>query len=326
MPNHHAVLRLSPGASRHEIKTSYKKLALIYHPDKNQENKTQAGAHFIKIKAAYDALMSGESAKPTPRESRSTANVQGTRARANTYTSTRSFNTQRPRAQTNGSWNRYEQYFGKSDGPNRPMSPMPEEEEEYYEYTSYTYTRSTRPSDPQSPPRPSRSVPKPEDKPSAEPKGTRQTPGERDSHSYPPYTSVHNKLDRCSDLIKDMLEKYNRLDFLLEELSGKGHRGSSPRRACFNKQMEGLSDVMKEFRDGMMEINASTRPQETRYWKENDIKVGMLTQGLRLLERKLILKRNVIDQLLKSLEGYGGVRVVRWEDVLDQLDYLVQIR
>ncbi|XP_009416154.2 uncharacterized protein LOC103996852 isoform X2 [Musa acuminata AAA Group] len=53
------VLGVSPSASAQEIKRSYRKLALKYHPDVNKEANAQE--KFMRIKHAYNTLMNSES-------------------------------------------------------------------------------------------------------------------------------------------------------------------------------------------------------------------------------------------------------------------------
>lgn len=53
--NYYEVLEISPDASAEEIKKSYRKLAMKYHPDRNDGNKT-AEEKFKKLNEAYSVL------------------------------------------------------------------------------------------------------------------------------------------------------------------------------------------------------------------------------------------------------------------------------
>jgi DnaJ-class molecular chaperone len=50
------ILGITHEAGKDEIKRAYRKLALLYHPDRNQS--TNAAEKFIEINRAYDMLMS----------------------------------------------------------------------------------------------------------------------------------------------------------------------------------------------------------------------------------------------------------------------------
>ena len=54
-PNHHRVLGLSPGATKKQIKSAYRRLALKYHPDRNKS--AGAARKFQEITEAYDYLL-----------------------------------------------------------------------------------------------------------------------------------------------------------------------------------------------------------------------------------------------------------------------------
>ena len=54
--NYYEILEVSPSATQEEIAKAYKRLALKYHPDKNQGNEEWAKKKFIEIGEAYEAL------------------------------------------------------------------------------------------------------------------------------------------------------------------------------------------------------------------------------------------------------------------------------
>lgn len=56
MVDFYEVLGVSPNASEKEIKKAYRKLALIWHPDKNPNNQDEASVKFRQISEAYDVL------------------------------------------------------------------------------------------------------------------------------------------------------------------------------------------------------------------------------------------------------------------------------
>ena len=54
--DYYETLGVSKSASETEIKKAYKRLAMKYHPDKNQDNKAEAEAKFKEVKEAYEIL------------------------------------------------------------------------------------------------------------------------------------------------------------------------------------------------------------------------------------------------------------------------------
>lgn len=70
MDKYYNILDLKPGCSQDEIKKAYKKLAIKYHPDKQnnatQEEKAIAESKFKKIAEAYDILMNPEKINNNP--------------------------------------------------------------------------------------------------------------------------------------------------------------------------------------------------------------------------------------------------------------------
>jgi len=64
MDKYYNILNLKPGCSEDEIKKAYKKLAVLYHPDKHHnssdEEKANAESKFKEIAEAYDILMNPE--------------------------------------------------------------------------------------------------------------------------------------------------------------------------------------------------------------------------------------------------------------------------
>lgn len=54
--DYYETLGVSKSATEAEIKKAYKRLAMKYHPDKNQDNKAEAEAKFKEVKEAYEIL------------------------------------------------------------------------------------------------------------------------------------------------------------------------------------------------------------------------------------------------------------------------------
>ena len=57
--DYYEVLGIGKGASADEIKKTYRKLAVKYHPDKNPDNK-EAEEKFKEVGEAYEALSDPE--------------------------------------------------------------------------------------------------------------------------------------------------------------------------------------------------------------------------------------------------------------------------
>ena len=57
---YYKILELEPNASKEDIKRAYKKLAMKYHPDKNQDDKETAENKFKEISEAYEILSNPE--------------------------------------------------------------------------------------------------------------------------------------------------------------------------------------------------------------------------------------------------------------------------
>lgn len=54
--DYYEILGVSKNADEREIKKAYKRLAMKYHPDKNQDNKVESEAKFKEVKEAYEIL------------------------------------------------------------------------------------------------------------------------------------------------------------------------------------------------------------------------------------------------------------------------------
>ena len=56
LKDYYSILEISPSATQPEIKQAYRKLVMVYHPDKNNDD-PYALARFNEIKEAYEVLM-----------------------------------------------------------------------------------------------------------------------------------------------------------------------------------------------------------------------------------------------------------------------------
>ena len=54
--SHYETLGVAPTATQEQIIQAYRKLALVYHPDRNLANPTEASIKFKKITEAFDVL------------------------------------------------------------------------------------------------------------------------------------------------------------------------------------------------------------------------------------------------------------------------------
>eukprot|EP01138_Halocafeteria_seosinensis_P010909 gb/GECG01011142.1/.p1 GENE.gb/GECG01011142.1/~~gb/GECG01011142.1/.p1 ORF type:complete len:296 (+),score=56.34 gb/GECG01011142.1/:1-888(+) len=60
MPDYYQILGVNKNASDDELKKAYKKLAVKWHPDKNQDRKEEAEKKFKEINEAYEVLSDKE--------------------------------------------------------------------------------------------------------------------------------------------------------------------------------------------------------------------------------------------------------------------------
>lgn len=54
--DYYNILKVSRSATDEDLKRAYKRLAMVWHPDKNPRNKKEAEARFKQISEAYDVL------------------------------------------------------------------------------------------------------------------------------------------------------------------------------------------------------------------------------------------------------------------------------
>lgn len=52
--DYYNILKVGRGATEDDLKKSYRRLAMKWHPDKNPNNKIEAEAKFKQISEAYD--------------------------------------------------------------------------------------------------------------------------------------------------------------------------------------------------------------------------------------------------------------------------------
>ncbi len=62
MPSYYEILEVSQGATPEEIKKSFRKLALKYHPDRNR-NSDESKQKFMRLVEAYEVLSNEQSRK-----------------------------------------------------------------------------------------------------------------------------------------------------------------------------------------------------------------------------------------------------------------------
>jgi DnaJ-class molecular chaperone len=55
--DYYKILQVDKNANDEELKKSYRKLAMKWHPDKNPTNKKEAEAKFKQISEAYDVCL-----------------------------------------------------------------------------------------------------------------------------------------------------------------------------------------------------------------------------------------------------------------------------
>lgn len=66
LEKYYKILELNTSASKDDIKRAYRRLAMKWHPDKNQDNKQEAEKRFKDISEAYDILSNPEKFRQNP--------------------------------------------------------------------------------------------------------------------------------------------------------------------------------------------------------------------------------------------------------------------
>ena len=55
--DYYNILKVNRNATDDDLRKAYRRLAMIWHPDKNPNNKKDAEAKFKQISEAYDVLL-----------------------------------------------------------------------------------------------------------------------------------------------------------------------------------------------------------------------------------------------------------------------------
>ncbi len=66
LEKYYKILEIDTSASKDDIKRAYRRLAMKWHPDKNQDNKQEAEKRFKQISEAYDVLSNPDKFRQNP--------------------------------------------------------------------------------------------------------------------------------------------------------------------------------------------------------------------------------------------------------------------